>query len=169
MGWIFSRQRTLKAKIESVLFSAGIQALILYRLSNLLSKHRLARLFRLPTFIYRLNQFLCHVDIDPNATIGRNFLLPHPTGIVIGGTAVIGDSVTIMQNVTIGARTLEEDGKRHATIKDGVFIGPNAVLLGNITINKQARIGAGSIVLADVDENQTITGVYIGSSIRSEG
>lgn len=162
MGMIFARQHSVKQKIEAVFFSAGVQALLLFRLSHLLTRYKLARIFRVPTFLYRLNQFICGVDIDPNATIGINFLMPHPSGIVIGGTTIIGDNCTIMQNVTIGSRNLGEVGKRHATLDDDVFVGPSVVILGNITINKHARIGAGSIVLADVNENQTITGVHVG-------
>lgn len=160
---IFTRQKTLKQKIEAALFSAGVQALLLFRLSHLLNQYKLARVLRLPVFLYRLNQFLCSVDIDPNATIGTNFLMPHPSGIVIGGTAIIGNNCTIMQNSTIGTRNLGEVGKRHATLENGVFVGPGAVILGNITIGKNARIGAGSVVLANVNENQTIVGVYSGT------
>jgi serine O-acetyltransferase len=109
-----------------------------------------------------LNQFVCHVDIDPDAIIGTNFLMPHPSGIVIGGTAIIGNNCIMMQNSTIGTRNLGDVGKRHATLGDDVFVGPNVVILGNITIGKNARIGAGSVVLADVNENQTIIGVYSG-------
>jgi serine O-acetyltransferase len=162
MGMIFSRQKTMKQKIEAVLFSAGVQALLLFRLSHLLNQYKLARMLRLHTFLYRLNQFICHVDIDPNVKIGTNFLMPHPSGIVIGGTAVIGNNCIMMQNSTIGARNLGEVSKRHATLADSVFVGPNAVILGNITIGKNARIGAGSIVLADVNEDQTIIGVHSG-------
>lgn len=146
--------------MEAVLFSAGVQALLLFRLSHVLNQYKLARIFRLPVFLYRLNQFVCHVDIDPTATIGTNFLMPHPSGIVIGGTAFIGNNCIMMQNSTIGARNLGEVGKRHATLEDDVFVGPNVVILGNITIGKNPRIGAGSVVLADVNENQTIVGIY---------
>jgi serine O-acetyltransferase len=65
-----------------------------------------------------------------------------------------------MQNVTIGSKRLGDVGKRHPTIEDGVFIGPNAVILGDIIIKRDARIGAGAIVLADVNENETIIGIH---------
>jgi serine O-acetyltransferase len=160
MSLVFSRQKTLGEKVESIFFSAGIQALILFRLSHFAARYRILRGLRIPTILYRLNQLLCHVDIDPDATIGRNVLLPHPFGIVIGATACIGNGVTIMQNVTIGSKSPGDSGKRHPTIEDGVFIGPQAVILGNICIKRNSRVGAGSIVLADVNENETIIGIH---------
>jgi serine O-acetyltransferase len=160
MSLIFSRQRNLGEKVESVFFSAGIQAMILFRISPFAASYKILRALRIPTIIYRLNQFFCLADIDPGANISRNLLLPHPSGVVIGSTASIGKGVTIMQNVTIGSKRLGDVGKRHPTIEDGVFIGPNAVILGDIIIKRNARIGAGAIVLADVNENETIMGIH---------
>lgn len=160
MGLIFSRQKSFVSKMEAVLFSAGVQALILFRLSHFFNHYWLAKKCRLPVFLYRLNQFLCHVDIDPHAKIGHSFLLPHASGVIIGGTAVIGNNVTMMHNVTIGAKRLSDSGKRHATIQDGVFISSQVSILGAVTIGENVRIAAGSIVLADVPANTTVSGLY---------
>lgn len=160
MSLVFSRQSGIKAKIEALLFSAGVQALVIFRLASFFNRYRVARMARFPLFFYRLNQFLCHVDIAPETIIGENLLLPHASGIIIGGTAVIGNNVTIMHNVTIGAKRLTDAGKRHATIEDGVFISSQVTILGDITIGKNARIAAGSIVLANVAANSTVTGIY---------
>ena len=43
------------------------------------------------------------VDIHPGARLGHGVTLDHATGIVIGETAVIGDNVYIMHDVTLGA------------------------------------------------------------------
>jgi serine acetyltransferase len=42
------------------------------------------------------------VDIHPAATIGKGVLLDHGTGLVIGETAVVGNNVSILHNVTLG-------------------------------------------------------------------
>lgn len=160
MGYIFSRERTIIQKVIAVLFSAGVQALIIYRIANFLNKYKFCRKLYLPTLLYRLNQFFCHVDIEPEARIGKNFLMPHPHGIVIGGTAYIGDNVTIMHNVTIGAKYIGETAKRHATIENNVIIATGSIIIGAIKIGKNAKIGAGSIILANVKANQTVTGVH---------
>lgn len=54
-------------------------------------------------------------------------ILPHKlNGIIIHPTAIIGKNVTIMQQVTIGTRHINES----ATIGDNVFIGAGAKILG---------------------------------------
>lgn len=160
MKRIFVRENTFKEKLYAVMFTAGIQAIIIFRISSRLCNNKLARKLRLHLFFYRLNQFLCQVDIAPEAEVGELLFLPHPSGIVIGDTAVIGRKVTIMQHVTIGTRRLGETGKRHATIEDNVFIGPNVLILGNVRIGESSRIAAGSIVLADVGKGELITGIH---------
>lgn len=97
------------------------------------------------------------VDIHPGARIGKGILLDHATGVVIGETAVIGDNVTILHNVTFGG-TGKVSGDRHPKIGDGVFIGAGTKVLGNIRIGEGAKIGAGSVVLKDVPPKTTSVG-----------
>ncbi|KAF5474966.1 hypothetical protein F2P56_006818 [Juglans regia] len=97
------------------------------------------------------------VDIHPGARIGGGVLLDHATGIVIGETAIIGDNVTILHNVTLGG-TGKLSGDRHPKIGDGVFIGAGAKVLGNIVIGEGAKIGAGAVVLKDVPPKATSVG-----------
>ncbi|MGB5824668.1 MAG: hypothetical protein WBH44_11400, partial [Proteocatella sp.] len=52
-------------------------------------------------FLLRL-VFNC--DISPYAHIGSDVKIPHAVGIVIGGTAVIGNNTVIMPNIVIGAK-----------------------------------------------------------------
>ena len=98
------------------------------------------------------------MDIHPGAVLGRRLFIDHATGVVIGETAIVGDDVTLYQGVTLGG-TGKGHGKRHPTVRDGVFIGNNANLLGDITIGENSRVGAGSVVLSDVPPNSTVVGV----------
>jgi serine O-acetyltransferase len=98
------------------------------------------------------------LDIHPAARIGRGVLLDHATGIVIGETAVVGDNVSMLQDVTLGG-TGKERGDRHPKVRDGVLIGAGAKILGNIVIGQGAKVGAGSVVLADVPAHCTVAGV----------
>ncbi len=41
-------------------------------------------------------------DIHPAARIGKGIFLDHATGLVVGATAVIGDNVSMLQDVTLG-------------------------------------------------------------------
>jgi len=97
------------------------------------------------------------VDIHPGARIGSGILLDHATGLVIGETAVIGDNVSILHNVTLGG-TGKVSGDRHPKIGDGVLIGAGTCVLGNVKIGEGAKIGAGSVVLKEVPPRTTAVG-----------
>eukprot|EP00898_Chlorokybus_atmophyticus_P000045 jgi/Chlat1/1040/Chrsp110S01553 len=99
-----------------------------------------------------------HMDIHPAAKIGKAVLFDHATGVVIGETAVIGDDVSILHNVTLGG-TGASAGDRHPKVGNGVLIGAGVVILGNIKIGDGSRIGAGSVVIHDIPENCTAVGV----------
>ncbi|XP_076946785.1 serine acetyltransferase 1, chloroplastic-like [Bidens hawaiensis] len=97
------------------------------------------------------------LDIHPGAKIGRGVMLDHATGLVIGETAVIGNNVSILHNVTLGG-TGKMSGDRHPKIGDGVLIGAGTCVLGNVRIGEGAKIGAGSVVLRDVPPRTTAVG-----------
>jgi serine O-acetyltransferase len=98
------------------------------------------------------------VEIHPGARIGRRVFIDHGMGVVIGETAIVGDDVTMYQGVTLGG-TGKGVGKRHPTLRNGVFVGNNANILGNITIGENSRVGAGSVVVRDVPPDSTVVGV----------
>jgi len=97
------------------------------------------------------------VDIHPAARIGTGILIDHGTGVVIGETAVVGNNVSILQNVTLGG-TGKEVGDRHPKIQDNVLIGASATILGNIVVGKGAQVAAGSLVLKPVAEHVMVAG-----------
>ncbi|KAL2476012.1 Serine acetyltransferase 1 [Abeliophyllum distichum] len=97
------------------------------------------------------------VDIHPGAKIGRGILFDHATGVVIGETAVIGNNVSILHNVTLGG-TGKVSGDRHPKIGDGVLIGAGTCVLGNVRIEDGAKIGSGSVVLKHVPARTTAVG-----------
>jgi serine O-acetyltransferase len=98
------------------------------------------------------------IDIHPAARVGQGIMMDHAHSIVIGGTAVVGDNVSILQSVTLGG-TGKEDGDRHPKIGDGVLIGAGAKVLGNIKVGHCSRIAAGSVVLQEVPPCTTVAGV----------
>lgn len=106
-------------------------------------------------FISHVGRLLTGIEIHPGATIGKNLFIDHGMGTVIGETAVIGDNVTLYQNVTLGGRGGHVKGKRHPTLKDNVMVGAGAVVLGDITIGENARIGANAIVVKDMEAGAT--------------
>jgi serine O-acetyltransferase len=98
------------------------------------------------------------VDIHPAVPVGRGVFIDHGTGVVIGETAVIGDNVSILQEVTLGG-TGKDRGDRHPKIRDGVLLAAGAKVLGNIVVGRGAKVGAGSVVLADVPACATVAGI----------
>jgi serine O-acetyltransferase len=97
------------------------------------------------------------VSIHPSASIGTSVFLDHATGIIVGSFAVIGDAVTIMQNVTVGR--IAEHPDRAPRIGRGVLLSSGATILGDVSIGDFARIGAGAVVTADVPGGCTAIGV----------
>lgn len=140
-----------------ILLYPGVWALGMHRVAHWLFKGELYFLARL---VNHLSRMLTAIDIHPGAEIGENFFIDHGF-VVIGETAVIGDDVTIYQQVTLGGTSPHDGvpGKRHPTIGDGVVIGSGAQVLGPITVGKRARIGANSVVTKDVPEGATMVGI----------
>ncbi len=98
------------------------------------------------------------MDIHPAVPVGRGVFIDHGTGVVIGETAVIGNDVSILQEVTLGG-TGKQHGDRHPKVRDGVLLAAGAKILGNIEIGARAKVGAGSVVLKDVPPCATVVGV----------
>lgn len=140
---------------EIYLFLKGPKVLESWRIANWLYKQGRREL---AGFIQSRisNQFT--VDIHPAATIGRGIMLDHASGIVIGETAVIADTVSLLHDVTLGG-TGKVQGDRHPKVGKGVMIGAGAKVLGNIHIGEGAIVGAGSVVLRDVPAHTTVVGV----------
>ncbi|MGL9622618.1 serine acetyltransferase [Bradyrhizobium sp. U531] len=139
--------------LAPLLHFKGYVALQAWRVSNWLWRHdhRDAALL----FQNEASNVL-QVSIHPAASIGSSVYLDHATGIVIGADVVIGDEVTILQNVSIGRSS--ELPPRSPRIGRGVFIGAGASILGNVSIGDLAKIGAGTVVTSDVPVGCTAVG-----------
>ena len=152
---VFARDPAARGRFEVFLCYPGIHALIAYRLTNWLWRHRWHVLAR---FISQFARFLTGIEIHPGATIGRRFFIDHGMGVVIGETATIGDDVTMYHGVTLGGTSFEK-GIRHPQVGNNVIIGAGAQLLGPIRIGNEARIGSNAVVVNDVLEGATMVGV----------
>lgn len=99
----------------------------------------------------RINQILFHVNIPPQAKIGKRLELAHGGfGIVINKNTVIGDDAIIFHNVTIG--------NGGARIGHRVYIGTGAVIIGSVIIGDDVTIGANTVVNFDVPSGCTVVG-----------
>lgn len=128
----------------------SVYALMTYRLAHVLHKLEVPLI---PRIMSEHAHALTGIDIHPATQIGEAFFIDHGTGVVIGGTAVIGNRVKIYQGVTLGAFSflkdsdgnLIRDTKRHPTIEDDVVIYSGATILGGDTV-----IGRGSAIGGNV-------------------
>jgi serine O-acetyltransferase len=121
--------------IEEILMSyPGFYAITVYRLAHELHKLEVPLL---PRIMSEYIHGKTGIDIHPAARIGKNFFIDHGTGVVIGETTDIGDSVKIYQGVTLGALFVERslrDQKRHPGIQDNVIIYAGSTILGGKTV-----------------------------------
>jgi len=149
------RDAAVSCCLVPLLYLKGVHALAAYRVAHWLwqdNRHLLA------THLQNLiSEGFC-VDIHPAAKIGKGVLMDHATSVVIGETAVVGDNVSMLHEVTLGG-TGKETGDRHPKVGRCVLIGAGAKILGNVTIGEGAKIGAGSVVLTDVPAHCTFAGI----------
>lgn len=161
---VLARDPAPKSFGEALLFSQGLHAILLHRISHRLYMKGQYKMARLINYWARV---LTGADVHPGATVGKGFFIDHATGVVIGETTIIGDDVSIFQGVTLGGVSTSH-GKRHPTIGNNVTIGAHATVLGDILIGENSKIGAGSVVVKDVPPNSTVVGIP-GKVVKRNG
>ncbi len=149
---------------QVVLLYPGFHALVYYKLSHWLYRHRRRFLARM---VSQWGRGFTGIEIHPGAAIGNNLFIDHGMGVVIGETAEVGDNVTIYHGVTLGG-TGKETGKRHPTVGDDVLLGAGVKVLGPVVIGKGSRVGANSTVLSDIPPDSTAVGTP-AVVVRGEG
>ena len=150
---IIHRDPAIAGLLPPLLHFKGYVALQAWRISHWLWRHdhRDAALL----FQNEASNVL-QVSIHPTAAIGSAVYLDHATGIVIGANVVIGDEVTILQNVSIGRSS--ELPTRSPRIGRGVYIGAGATIVGDVSIGDFAKIGADTVVTSDISPGCTAVG-----------
>ena len=147
-----------KSLREVYLAYPGFYAIAVYRLSNQLLKQEINIL---PRMMSEFAHSATGTDIHPGAEIGDSFFIDHATGIVIGETTIIKNSVTIFQGVTLGGLQVNKNMasvKRHPTIENNVIIYANATILGgNVVIGENSVIGANVCITESTQKNSLVT------------
>jgi serine O-acetyltransferase len=146
----FAGDPAASCREEVIASYPGLFATFVYRIAHELFKLKVPLIPRMMT---EHAHALTGIDIHPQTQIGDAFFIDHGTGVVIGGTAVIGNRVKIYQGVTLGAFSFPKDAegnlirntKRHPTIEDDVVIYAGATILGGTTV-----IGRGSAIGGNV-------------------
>jgi len=144
-----------KSSLEVLFLYPGVKAVIHHRIAHFFYR---AGLPFIPRAISEWSRFITGIDIHPGAKIGKNLIIDHGMGVVIGETAEIGNDCLIFHGVTLGGVDFHRV-KRHPTLANGVVVGAGAKILGNITIGEFSRVGANSVVIKDVPANSTVAGI----------
>ncbi len=170
---IIDRDPATRSKLEAIICSSGLHAIIIHRFSHFLWKHNFilcARIFS------QISRFLTGIEIHPGAKIGAGFMIDHGMGVVIGETTEIGENVTLYHDVTLGGRKMYDDKgkkleKRHPTIGNNVIIGSGAQILGPIIIGNNVKIGSNAIVIKDIPNDCTVvnTPAYVIKKSEIQG
>jgi serine O-acetyltransferase len=155
MQAVLERDPAARSKLEVLLCYPGLHAVLIHRVAHALWRRGWLLSARL---LSQFARWLTGIEIHPGAQLGRRLLIDHGMGVVIGETAVVGDNVTLYQNVTLGGVSLNP-GKRHPTLEDDVVIGAGAAVLGPFTVGRGARIGSNAVVLREVPPGATMVGV----------
>ena len=153
---VMAHDPAARSRLEVLLCYSGVHAVACHRFAHWLWRHNLTLAAR---FVSQTARFITGIEIHPGAVIGRRLFIDHGMGVVIGGTAEVGDDVTLYQGVTLGGTSLERGVKRHPTLADGVIIGAGASVLGPFTVGEGARIGANAVVVAEVPPGATVVGI----------
>ena len=152
---IRTRDPAAESYLTPFLYYKGFHALQWHRVGHWLWRSRRRDLAH---FLQSRVSEVFAVDIHPAVPIGSGVFIDHATGLVVGETAVIGDDVSILHEVTLGG-TGKERGDRHPKVRNGVLLGAGAKVLGNVEIGRDAKVAAGSVVLRDVPPGATVAGV----------
>lgn len=108
--------------------------------------------------LYRHVRNVYGIDLPYSVKLGERVVIEHSSGIIIHGSAEIGDDCILRQGVTLGNRYRDKPfdaprlGKR-------VNVGAGAKILGAVTIGDDAQIGANAVVLCDVPVSASAVGV----------
>ena len=130
---------------------------VLWRIASYFHQMRLAPLSKIAAL---LNFMIFGIEIGLQCEIGAGLYIPHPVGTVIGANK-IGENVTILQGVTLGAKAIDIGylPENRPTIGNNVTIGAGAKILGGIVIGNNVIIGANAVVTKSLPDNVVAVGI----------
>ena len=149
----------IEAWLQPVLFFKGFHALTTHRVAHLLWQ-RGDKPGALLLQSRASERFA--VDIHPGARVGNGVMLDHATGVVVGGTAVLGSDLYILHGTTLGAtgKPGPKGAQRHPTLGDGVTLGAGSTVLGGeVRVGDGATVGAAALVSRTVPAGAVVFGV----------
>lgn len=142
-----------KSHLEIALLYPGVKAILLHRMAHFFYN---AGMFFIARLIGEISRFLTGIEIHPGAKIGKNLVIDHGMGVVIGETTIIGDNCVIFHGVTLGGLLKKSGERRHPHIEDRVLIGAGAKILGPVLIGEGSKIGANVVIKRNLEKNSVV-------------
>lgn len=103
-------------------------------------------------------QALSRIEINYHADIGPGLKILHPSmGVVINGSCIIGDNLTLVGGNVIGLS--RPSSGNDFSIGNNVTLGANACVLGPVKLGSNIRVGALACVIIDASSDTTLVGV----------
>lgn len=147
----FFKENSPSKSYGAVFLNPCFYAVVLYRISNKLYRMKLRFFGKL---IWIVNRIVFSVDIDYRANIGRNFMLIHGIGTVIGYDVTIGENVKIYQGVTLGGngkqRNINNNIHTQPIIGNNCIIYTNACIFGAVIVSDNSKVKACKIITSDI-------------------
>lgn len=146
--WIYNMNKELKLNTS---FKSKF-VVFLFRVSSLkntkYNKYFLFLFSFVSVFYYFLVDFFMGVEIKPNTKIGWGLVIYHPNSIVINPNAIIGRNFILRHGVTIGNKYNREKNIETScpVIGDDVEVGANSTIIGPIKIGDNVVMGANVFV-----------------------
>lgn len=128
-------------------------------------------IFAIYRTIYQRYKIKYMMDIPARVKIGRGLRIEHIGGIVINPEAQLGENITMLNGVLIGAQN-RGPKRGFPVIGNYVWIGTNAIIVGKIHIGNNVLIAPGAYVNFDVPDNSIVLGnpgKIIANSNATEG
>jgi len=147
---------SVKSYLEILLLLPGPKAIFFHMIGHFFYKIRLYFIARL---ISEFSRFLTGIEIHPGAKIGKNLVIDHGLGVVIGETSVIGSDCLIYHGVTLGGVAADPSGRRHPMLGSRVTVGAGAKILGAINLGDDVKVGAGAVVISNCPAGVTMVGM----------
>jgi serine O-acetyltransferase len=147
----YQEPRLLK-KLAVALLHPGLHSVLFYRLSRWFYLHRMGAV---SAFINYVSYVITGAQISHKARIGKGLAIYHPSGVVIGATAVLGEDCVLVHNNVIGQ--LHGDGDR-PVIGDRLFAATGAKMLGKVQIGSGVTIGPNAVVVDSLPDGVTAAG-----------
>ena len=153
------RGSTLTSFLYIYMFNPSFRLILNYRLGAYFYNSEY-KILKIIANYYKHRQIIKRsCQISYSANIGTNIHFPHPIGIVIGDGVVIGNNVSIWQQVTLGSHGKKEEKKKYPLVGDNVKIYSGSIILGDVQIGECAIVAAGAVVTKNVPAHKVAVGV----------